>query len=281
LLLSASMRPVPIRVRVLVVDDDEMSRELLQVLLEAEGYVVDAADSGESALAALRSSTQKPGIILTDMQMPGATGSALATELRAVTPPGTILLAMSGSQPPQDALTQFDSFLMKPFGVEQFAQAVERVHRQAQPRRGSGKVVSISSGVSEVSSANSGVPPAVADTEADQPPAVNTTIYEQLSRNLPAPQLQEMYALCINDARERIHRMRGSAQEHNQTHFVREAHAIKGSAGMLGATQIHTMASDLEVRGLDGPDGDLETVNSLDELSAACDRLERMLGTRA
>src|SRR5213082_2390045 len=85
LLLSAIMRPVPKPVRVLVVDDDEMSRELLSVLLESEGYIVDTADSGQSALAALHSSGSTPDLILSDMQMPGTTGSALATELRSVT----------------------------------------------------------------------------------------------------------------------------------------------------------------------------------------------------
>jgi len=125
-------------VRVLVVDDDEMSRELLQVLLEAEGYVVDTADSGEAALAALRPSAPRPHIVISDMQMPGTTGSALASQLRSATGGSTILLAMSGSQPSQDDLSQFDSFLMKPFTVEQFAETVDRVRRQstqAPPRR--------------------------------------------------------------------------------------------------------------------------------------------------
>ena len=98
---------------------------------------------------------------------------------------------------------------------------------------------------------------------------------------MPSQQLNELYTLCINDARERIRRMRGSAEQHDSARFIREAHAIKGSAGMLGATQLHTMASDLEIRGLDAAANTSETVNSLDELSAACDRLERMLGSRA
>jgi CheY-like chemotaxis protein/HPt (histidine-containing phosphotransfer) domain-containing protein len=275
-------------VRVLVVDDDEMSRELLQVLLEAEGYVVDTADSGEAALAALRPSAPRPHIVISDMQMPGTTGSALASQLRSATGGSTILLAMSGSQPSQDDLSQFDSFLMKPFTVEQFAETVDRVRRQstqAPPRRSSGKVVSISSalsdGASARSNATSGTAAAVAPIESDELPVLNDAIYEQLSRTIPSPQLQEMYSLCINDARERVVRMRGAAGEHNSAQFMRDAHAIKGSAGMLGATQLHTMASELEARGLNGNAVNSDAVNSLDELSSACDRLERMLGSRA
>jgi HPt (histidine-containing phosphotransfer) domain-containing protein len=122
---------------------------------------------------------------------------------------------------------------------------------------------------------------AEATDSAANAPVVNDAIYEQLTRTMPPHQLKEMYALCINDARERIRRMRSSAEENDSARFLRDAHALKGSSGMLGATQLHTMASELETRGLDGVGSTLDTVNFLDELSAACDRLERMLGTRA
>jgi CheY-like chemotaxis protein/HPt (histidine-containing phosphotransfer) domain-containing protein len=267
------MRPVPTPVRVLVVDDDEMSRELLTVLLDAQGYAVDTADSGETALDRLRSSA--PDVILTDMQMPGVSGPALAAKLRATLGARAVLIAMSGSQPAQESVSQFDAFLLKPFEVEQFTAAVERVQKQWQqtPQRrasGSGKVVAI-----DQASARSG------GAAAEETPVMDDTIYEQLARTMPPQQLKEMYTLCINDARERINRMRGSAAEHDSARFVREAHAIKGSAGMLGATQLHIVASDLETQGLEGAGGTSDAVNSLDELSAACDRLERMLGTRA
>jgi hypothetical protein len=50
---------------------------------------------------------------------------------------------------------------------------------------------------------------------------------------------------------------------------------------MLGATELHRLATELEAQGLEsGALGIAEDVNSLDELSAACDRLERMLGSR-
>ena len=281
MLLSASMKPASIPVRVLVVDDDEMSRELLQVLLETEGYAVTTADSGEAALSRLGSSTAAPDLILSDMQMPGRTGSALAVELRSATGGAAVLLAMSGSQPSEDAVREFDGFLLKPFNLHQLAEAVEHAQQQrarsgakdGEARRGPGKVLPFANGDSSRSSTGAG--------SAAELPVVSPVIFEQLSRTMPAPQLREMYSLCINDARERIRRMRGSAQQQDAAPFIREAHAIKGSAGMLGATQIHTMASDLEIHGLNGADAGLDTVNSLDELSAACDRLERMLGSRA
>jgi hypothetical protein len=50
---------------------------------------------------------------------------------------------------------------------------------------------------------------------------------------------------------------------------------------MLGATELHRMAAHLEANGLEAAlTGGSQTVNSLDDLLCACDRLERILGSR-
>jgi hypothetical protein len=51
---------------------------------------------------------------------------------------------------------------------------------------------------------------------------------------------------------------------------------------MLGATELHRMATELEANGLQAAAAQgVQAVNSLDELTNACDRLERILGSRA
>ena len=72
--------------RVLVIDDDSMSCDLLRVLLQAEGYEVECADSGEDAIAQIHHSATAPGLVLADAQMPGLDGSRLAGELRSFCP---------------------------------------------------------------------------------------------------------------------------------------------------------------------------------------------------
>ena len=109
---------------------------------------------------------------------------------------------------------------------------------------------------------------------------LNETIYRQLAGSVPAQQLQEMYLLCVNDARARIATMRRLADAHDGAKFMREAHALKGGCGMLGATELHGMAALLEKDGLKAAAPGGQEVNFLDELAAACDRLERMLGSR-
>jgi chemotaxis protein histidine kinase CheA len=91
-----------------------------------------------------------------------------------------------------------------------------------------------------------------------------------------------MYTMCLNDARQRIANMRALARAGDRTRLSREAHSIKGSAGMLGATELYTLAAQLEAFSpIPCQTEPLAEVNSLDKLAAACDRLERILASRA
>ena len=260
--------------RVLVVDDDEMSRELLGLLLQAKGYTVESADSGEAALALLERGGPLPDLVLADVQMPGTTGAELASELRRVCGPDTLLLAMSGSRPAKKLVAGFDGFLLKPFKMEAIAVALAgRSIRSATAAHAPGSENASKPGMKDVVHDLPVVP-----GETSGLPVLNEKIFQQLSSSVPGKQLLEMYAMCVNDTRQRIATMRRLVDEHDGAKFVREAHSIKGGCGMLGATELHGMAAELEKNGLDA--GAAAEVNSLDELSAACDRLERMLGSR-
>jgi len=70
------------RRRVLVVDNEEVDRELLRQLLEPIGFVVQQAASGEQALQALRDGA-RPDAILMDLAMPGIDGWETIRRLRA------------------------------------------------------------------------------------------------------------------------------------------------------------------------------------------------------
>ncbi len=67
--------------RVLVVDDEPMVRETLGQVLAEEGYVVDLAVDGASALACVHNA--RPDAILLDLMMPGMNGRQFLSELRA------------------------------------------------------------------------------------------------------------------------------------------------------------------------------------------------------
>ena len=70
--------------RILVVDDEELNRDLLQQILDREGYQVAIAANGQEALALLRQETFH--VVLTDLKMPGMTGVEVIRELKMLAP---------------------------------------------------------------------------------------------------------------------------------------------------------------------------------------------------
>jgi CheY-like chemotaxis protein len=108
----------------LLIDDDAISRELLALLLEGEGFAVLVCDSGKAALEHLRT-VGLPYIALTDLHMPGISGAELAAALSPARAKGAVLLAMSASQPGEDIAEAFDGFLLKPFSALEFRSALD------------------------------------------------------------------------------------------------------------------------------------------------------------
>jgi len=233
--------------RVLVVDDDAVSRELLQMLLAREGYSVETAESGEAAFEDLRRrKTALPDAVLADVQMPGLRGARLATELREVCGPEICLVAISASDAAGEMLAGFDGFLRKPFAMEALADIL------------AGK----DTGCEEESSVFA--------------KALDDTVCGQLAASMSRQRLVEFYALCLNDTRRRLEEMREAANHGDDATWRKQAHVIKGSCGMVGASELKDLAGSLESGGLDQTDATV----ALAELHTACVRLEGMLVER-
>jgi PAS domain S-box-containing protein len=68
--------------RVLVVDDDELMRMTLDAMLSRDGYAVRTCPGGQAALSMLSAAPDETDLLVTDFNMPGMTGLALAAEVR-------------------------------------------------------------------------------------------------------------------------------------------------------------------------------------------------------
>ena len=110
--------------RVLVIDDDQMLRNLLEALLPMDGCEVVSAEGGDEALRLLQSGASFD-LVLTDLNMPGLEGAALAEALRAAAPENTLLVGMSGSEPAPAVTRTLDAFLLKPFNSDDLHQAIK------------------------------------------------------------------------------------------------------------------------------------------------------------
>ncbi|MGA9415416.1 MAG: response regulator [Terriglobales bacterium] len=114
--------------RILFVDDSDLSRETMQGALENEHFEVVTAANVTEALALIV--TQHFDVLLTDLQMPGpGDGLSVVTAMRH-TQPKALILVLSGSPDVERAMAaivvQADEILVKPFGAEQLAELIRK-----------------------------------------------------------------------------------------------------------------------------------------------------------
>ncbi len=113
--------------RVLVVDDEPGVRRLLTRLLSANGYTVFEADSGEAALALMSAAVPQVDLVVTDIVMPGMTGTRLAEEIERRWPSVRLLFVTGHTQSAAlgpSAITSRIPVLGKPFTPARIAGAV-------------------------------------------------------------------------------------------------------------------------------------------------------------
>lgn len=228
----------------LLIEDDETTRELLTVLLAQQGWAVTAAESGEAGLQALVDAQMCPEVMLCDQNLPGLEGPELAVALREAAPEAR-LLAMSASLR-STTPDGYDALLRKPFGPAELQSALERLDMDGE----------------------------AGDGAVERPKVLNRGIYEQLARQM-GPRTKDLYAFAMTDAEARLERMDEARRQGGADTFRREAHALKGSAGMIGAERLAAMAGAAETASLNGPDplhGE-----SIHEMRVACAEIRRML----
>lgn len=127
---SSSRKKVPRRgYQVLMVDDDESTREAMQFLLENAGYKVEFAGDGPTALTLAQH--LRPDVILLDIMMPGMDGYQVARMLKAQKQlkhiPVIALTARAMAEDREKAREAgCDDFLTKPFAIDDFYQVVRR-----------------------------------------------------------------------------------------------------------------------------------------------------------
>ena len=106
--------------RILVADDKASNRELIRVVLERSGYLVDEAGDGREALN--RALEHTPDLLLLDLQMPELDGFGVVSELRKdrrfVGRPIVALTAYAMQGDREKALAAgFTSYLTKPVNL--------------------------------------------------------------------------------------------------------------------------------------------------------------------
>jgi len=117
-------------IRVLVVDDQELFRRGLVMLLSGEPDVEVVGEAGDGDTAVALAAETTPDIALLDVRMPGMPGAQTCVAVRQASP-GTRILMLTGSDAEADLYAAVRSgasgYLLKDSSIDEVAQAVRLV----------------------------------------------------------------------------------------------------------------------------------------------------------
>ncbi|MET3116920.1 two-component system chemotaxis response regulator CheY [Undibacterium sp. GrIS 1.8] len=124
-------------ISVLIVDDNDMTREVLRVVLRSEGYNVvgDASDGGSGLEMAIK---LNPQIILLDVVMPKIGGLEILPKMKEALPNAMILMVTANKD--QATVTEavkagIHGYIVKPFNsqrvIDAVAGVVEKIRKQS------------------------------------------------------------------------------------------------------------------------------------------------------
>jgi CheY-like chemotaxis protein/HPt (histidine-containing phosphotransfer) domain-containing protein len=239
--MSPSTNGITSHGTLMIIDDDEISLSLISLLLTSSGYKVMQAPSGVAGvdLLARMDPADRPAILLADLRMPGLSGHGLACELRRLVPRAK-LLAMSATPGSAEG---YDAFLTKPIDLVSLQSVLDGCsQRHAVPASG-------------------------------QQPVLDETVYEKMTRMMPASAVREVYQACLDDFRTRGREMQAAGVANDLPLVRQTAHTFKGSAGMIGAKKLASAAAELELGTY--PPEDVPVL--VDNLLSCCDELHRIL----
>jgi DNA-binding NtrC family response regulator len=122
--------------RILVIDDDENIRKVLETILADEGYSVETAETAKKAIE--KSEHAFFNLALIDVRLPDMEGIELLSKLRN-TKPKMRKVIVTGYPTLQNAIAAVnkgaDAYVMKPFDVEKILQTIkEQLKKQEEEK---------------------------------------------------------------------------------------------------------------------------------------------------
>lgn len=123
--------------RILIVDDDENIRKVVQTILEEEGYLVEQVDTAQKAIE--KTKKKYYNVALIDIRLPDMEGIELLTRMKEYTP-RMRKIVITGYPTLQNAIEAVnrgaDAYIMKPFDVENVLNTIkDQLHQQREENR--------------------------------------------------------------------------------------------------------------------------------------------------
>lgn len=212
--------------RLLVVDDVPVNRQLALLLLQRLGYQAEAVASGPEALASLQANPCD--VVFMDVQMPELDGYATTRAIRRLPAPFVQpwIIAMTAHGRPEDRQAcleaGMDDFLAKPIVPAQLTYALEHYPPRDQP----------------------GPTPAAAG-----PDPIDAAAWEELEQSLgegAEPLIQELIDLYLDDAMRLVSAVVLAHQYHDPPAMITAAHSLRSPSASLGALALAALCREVE-----------------------------------
>ena len=120
--------------KLLLAEDDPLTRRALVEIFSTEGFDVTAVEDGRKAIEAF--DRAKPDLVCLDIMMPGASGYEVCRHIRSIDPRVPLLFVSAKSEEIDTVLgleLGADDFIVKPFGTAAILARIRAVLRRARP----------------------------------------------------------------------------------------------------------------------------------------------------
>ncbi|MFW2367382.1 MAG: response regulator [Desulforhopalus sp.] len=121
---------------ILAVDDDPITRKILEIALQARNYPAQVVSSGQEAISALQ--TGNFDILITDLHMSEIDGFTVLEKTRELSP-STIRIVITSSQDVSAAIKAIeigvDGYQLKPFSVGELLFCIDRAMSKSESKR--------------------------------------------------------------------------------------------------------------------------------------------------
>jgi len=220
--------------RVLVVDDSEINREVAMRILEAEGVVVFAVADGSEAVAWL--GEHAADLVLMDIQMPIMDGYKATYEIRhtlQLHQLPIVALTAGAFKAQQEAAMEagMNGFLSKPYNIEQIVSVVRQHSGRLSLALPAASPVPVAAPVADSAAA----PIRIIDIAVGLEAWGSVALYRKFLQ-----QFVEQYANSAETIS--LHIQSGDFKQGTTV-----AHKLRGSAGTLALNQVYGLAGELEV----------------------------------
>lgn len=106
--------------KILVIDDEEGIRNLLDTLLTRKGYTVVLADGGRKGVELFR--RERPDVVVLDLKMPEMDGMAVLQQIRNLNPSQPVIILTGAGLPQAEER-------LRAFGVSEYVEKEFSLHR--------------------------------------------------------------------------------------------------------------------------------------------------------